>query len=208
MNSLKRALLFAAVVTGGCLYDSGDRCGPAMVYDTSLDACVCAPNAIVTGLGCTACADDEVIVAGKCGCASGYAKDASNVCEPVSGLGDACGSAGDCSNPQYGYCAPSTAGETAKTCTSTCGSDADCGAAYTCAVWEATPYCRQWSGLGQSCTGSADCAGDDASYCDTYQTHSCIVQGCSLSSDDCPRGTTCCDFSSYGLGTLCAEACQ
>jgi hypothetical protein len=207
MRFWKQALV-CGVFASGCLYDADNRCGPAMVYDAALTSCVCEANAVVSGLGCAPCGADEVVVGGVCACPTGYAKDASNTCERVAGLGDACGSNADCTSSQYGDCAPATAGTTAGTCTSACGSDGDCGAAYTCTVWEAQAYCRQWSGLGESCATSSDCASYDASYCDAYQTHTCIVQGCSLSSDDCPRGTTCCDFSSYGLGTLCAEACQ
>jgi hypothetical protein len=38
-------------------------------------------------------------------------------------------------------------------------------------------------------------------------THTCIVAGCSLSANECPRGTMCCDLSQFGLGTLCGAAC-
>jgi hypothetical protein len=38
-------------------------------------------------------------------------------------------------------------------------------------------------------------------------THTCIVAGCSLTANECPRGTMCCDLSRFGLGTLCGAAC-
>lgn len=189
--------------TTGCIYDSSDRCGAYMTYDTARAACRCDDNAVIDGLGCKPCAADEVVFAGACGCAPGSAKNAQDVCERIAGLGDPCTSATDCTNPAFAYCAPGTA-----TCTSTCADNSGCGDAYTCATWEAQPYCRQFVGLGQSCASSADCAGTDAAFCDIYQTHTCIVAGCSLATDDCPRGTMCCDFSQYGLGTLCAAACS
>jgi hypothetical protein len=73
-------------------------------------------------------------------------------------------------------------------------------------MWEAHPSGRCFEGPGQSCTGPADCTGD-ARYCDTFMTHVCIVQGCSLTMHDCPRGTMCCDFSRFGAGTLCTGGC-
>jgi len=195
-------------MAGGCVYNSNERCGPAMRLDATLDVCVCDDNAVITGLGCTPCAADEIVVAGACACPSGSAKNAVNTCEIVRGLGDACATSSECTNATYGYCAPATAGSTANTCTSTCITDVDCGATYTCATWEARPYCRAFSGLAKSCSSQADCAGTDATFCESTQTHRCMVAGCSLTTDDCPRDTTCCDFSSYGLGTLCAGACQ
>jgi hypothetical protein len=196
--------ILVLVMVGGCVYDANNRCGPNMAYDTTLEACLCADNAIVDGLGCTACAADEVVIAGACGCAPGSAKNADSVCAPIAGLGDACESAADCTNPAYAYCASGVVGST---CTSTCTDDTGCGDAYTCATWEPQPYCREFVGLGMSCASSADCAGTDATFCDTYQTHTCGVAGCSLDNGACPRGTMCCDFSQYGLGTLCATAC-
>lgn len=94
----------------------------------------------------------------------------------------------------------------AGSCNKRCASNADCGAAYTCATWDAEPTCRTFEGVGDACTSAADCTGD-ANFCDTFQTHSCGIAGCSLTANDCPRGTMCCDFSSFGLGTLCAGVC-
>jgi hypothetical protein len=199
-----KALLLVIAATSGCVYDANDRCGENMTYDTTLEACLCTDHAVVSGLGCKLCASDEVVIAGACGCARGSAKNADSICERITGLGDSCESASDCTNPAFSYCAPGVAGST---CTSTCTDDTGCGDAYTCATWEPQPYCREFVGLGASCTSSADCAGTDAMFCDTYQSHTCIVAGCSLDESECPRGTMCCDFSQYGLGTLCAGAC-
>ncbi|CAN5590540.1 hypothetical protein BH11MYX1_BH11MYX1_16650 [soil metagenome] len=196
------------LTAAGCVYDANSRCGPAMTFDETLSACVCANNAVVDGLGCKPCAADEVAQNGACGCAPGAAKSSAGVCEHVAGLGDACAGADDCTSDAYPYCAPATAGVNAATCTSTCETDLDCAPAYTCATWEPHPYCRTFAGLGTTCASSADCAATDAQFCDVYQSHTCIVSGCSLATSDCPRGSMCCDFSQYGLGTLCAPACQ
>ena len=200
--------LVLVMVVGGCVYSTNDLCGSSMVFDNALGACVCADNAVIDGLGCTPCPSGEVVIAGACGCAPGSTKNSDDVCARIAGLGDVCADASACSNPDYPVCAPASAGvTTAGTCTRTCIADSDCGDAYTCATWEPQPYCREFGGLGKSCVSSDDCAGTDATFCDTYQSHTCIVSGCSLDASDCPRGTMCCDFSQYGLGTLCAGAC-
>lgn len=168
--------------------------------------CVCEDNAIVDGRRCRPCPADEVAISGVCGCAAGTAKNNDNVCVTVAGLGDSCSNA-PCGDASYPVCAPESAGKTAETCTKACASDADCGASYTCATWEPEPYCREFGGNGKPCTTSADCAGTDATFCDTYFTHSCIVAGCSLDAGGCPRGNVCCDFSGFGFGNLCAPRC-
>jgi len=195
----------ACVVTA-CIYDPNDRCGPAMTYVSASNSCVCDGNAIAVPGGCQVCAADEVAQGTKCGCAAGKTKDANNVCVAVAGLGDPCDTSAACHDHTYSYCAHRTGGS-AGSCTKTCTTNNDCDPAYTCATWEAQPYCRTFDGVGAACTTSADCMGD-ANFCDTFQTHQCGISGCSLTANQCPRGTMCCDFSAYGLGTLCAGACQ
>src|SRR3954468_17713942 len=164
---------------GACVYDADHRCGPALTYAPAVKACVCDSNAAAVPGGCQVCAADEVPVAGKCGCAAGQTKNADNVCAAVTGLGDSCDTAAaPCTSTEYPYCAVRGAG-TAGTCTKRCTTDNDCAAVYTCADWEAQPYCRTFDGVGDPCGSSADCT-RDAKYCDTFQTHTCVVQGCSL----------------------------
>ena len=204
---MSAVLLTATVIgtaIGACLYDPDQRCGPAMHFVDVANACVCDANAIAVPGGCKACAADEVAAGGACACPAGQTKNESNVCVTVAGLGDACDTASSpCNNPMYSYCA--TSGGTSGTCTKTCTSNAECDAAYTCTTWGAHPYCRTFKGVGKSCTSPADCTGD-AMFCDTYQTHSCIVAGCDLVKNDCPRGQTCSDFSMFGLPNLCVGA--
>lgn len=202
--------LLASLLTlpaGACI-DDADRCGPNMMYDSATSTCMCEPNAFASPAGCTPCASDEVVVGGtSCGCAAGQAKDTSNVCVTVAGLGDPCDADAPCTDTTYSFCAPSTAGSIAGTCTTSCATDDDCGAAFTCATWEAQPYCRAYTGAGTSCSTQEDCASFDARTCDTFATHACMVAGCSLDDDNCPRGTTCCDLSAFGAGTACLGAC-
>jgi hypothetical protein len=206
---LQSLLLFATAAVGSaCVYDADERCGAAMTFDATLDICVCDTDAVADGLGCKRCAADEVALAGACSCATGSSKNADNICVEVAGLGDACASSAECTTPEYPVCAPATGGSSANTCTNACTSDDDCGTTYTCALWEAAPYCRTFSGFGATCSDQADCAGKDAAFCESFQTHTCVVAGCTIGTDDCPRGLQCCDFSGFGLPNLCAEACQ
>jgi hypothetical protein len=196
-----------ALITGACLYDPDHRCGPAMMFVEAANACVCNSNAIPVPGGCQPCAPDEVAVAGKCGCAAGQTKSANNVCVAVAGLGDACNTtSAPCTDTTYSYCAVRGSG-TSGTCTRTCSNNADCDSTYTCATWDAHPYCRTFDGAGKSCSTSNDCSGD-ATYCDAYMTHTCVVSGCSVSDNNCPRGTACCDLSRFGIGTLCTGSCS
>jgi hypothetical protein len=178
-----------------------------MSFDAEREICLCAQNAIASTNGCTPCADDEVVTGTTCGCPAGTAKNDTNVCAVVAGLGDACEDHTQCADSTYSFCAPMTAGTTAGTCTKMCASDDDCGGAYTCATWEAQPYCRQFSGVGATCAAQEDCAGLDAQACDTFQTHTCMIAGCSLDDGDCPRGMECCDLSAFGAGTICMPGC-
>ncbi|MCE9573824.1 MAG: hypothetical protein K8W52_11780 [Deltaproteobacteria bacterium] len=178
-----------------------------MQYVAELAACVCAPNAIAVPGGCQACAEDEVVSDNQCVCPAGEVKNDVGVCARVPGLGDPCDPSGNtCTDAVYNYCAATSA--TTGTCTNRCTSDTDCGTTGTCADWEAEPYCRTFSGVGKSCTQQSDCAGLDASSCDTVLSHTCIVAGCTVTGNECPRNQICCDYTSYGFGLLCQAACQ
>ena len=199
-------MLAASIGLGGCLYDPDHRCGPAMTFSEATLTCVCDANAIPATGGCKRCADDEVATGGKCGCAYGQIKNADDVCVTTTGLGAPCDTmTAPCGDATYSRCVVKGTG-TRGTCTNSCSTNNDCSATYTCATWETSPYCRTFEGAGTRCSSAADCTGD-AKYCDTFMTHVCLVSGCSLSAQDCPRGTRCCDFSRFGAGTLCAGGC-
>jgi hypothetical protein len=54
-------------------------------------------------------------------------------------------------------------------------------------------------GAGQACKSTAQCAGTEATYCDLSVTHQCLVEGCTVTPDNCFSGTVCCDLSTYGV---------
>jgi hypothetical protein len=213
MNRQTVFSVFGAAVAalGGCAVDEADQCGPSMVYSDELHACLCVDSAIEVAGGCQLCADSEVVdrANNQCVCPEGQVRADGGVCQEVAGLGDECnGTDLPCDDTVYPLCAM-PAGAATGFCTKPCAEDAECEDAYTCADWEEEPYCRSYSGVGQSCESDDDCAGTDAATCDTFQSHTCLVAGCSLELDDCPRGTGCCDLSAFGAGTLCIspEAC-
>ena len=193
------AALVATVLTG-CVYTEDEACGPNMRFAAELGVCLCNDDAILEGRGCTACAADEVVVGAVCACAPGEAKGEDGLCGVVQGFGAPCDATTSCTSATYGYC--SVRGGIGS-CTNRCAVDTDCPASYMCADWEPTPSCRTFTGYGATCAGPADCASYDASFC--IQGH-CTVHGCTVGTDDCPRDTMCCDFSTYGIGTLCAPA--
>ncbi len=114
-------------------------------------------------------------------------------------LGAACNTTTTpCTDPVYSYCA-SAAGADGYCTKSGCASSAECEG-YACKTTEAPAYCqRPPLGTGQACTSPADCAGTEATYCDWYMTHACLVEGCTVSPNNCYEGTDCCDLTQFGV---------
>jgi hypothetical protein len=53
------------------------------------------------------------------------------------------------------------------------------------------------TGIGTSCAAQSDCKGLKADYCaidPSGKNSICTVQNCNTSSNDCPKGYTCCKF--------------
>jgi hypothetical protein len=170
------AALFALLgaMPSACVYDASDRCGPNQVMYEDL-RCVCDANSTPTATG-----ECEPAIKGQ-----GAPCDATN---PTS-----------CSDPEFNYCQAGANGS--GYCTKTgCASTDDCSNGYACDLAVTPSVCRRPPvGLSMSCTSDADCAGTEATYCDTFQTHSCLVQGCSVAPDNCFTGWDCCDLSAFGV---------
>jgi hypothetical protein len=179
-----------------CVYDSKDRCGPHQVMYQDL-RCVCDMQSATTATGCEPCGAHEIPGATGCVCEAGYTKPEGGVCEPAPmGLGTECVDSTQCTDAAYPHCEVGT--DAKGYCTNNCASPADCTGGYACDA--AASICRRPPvGLGKSCTSDADCAGTEATYCDTFQSHSCLVQGCSLAPDNCFTGMECCDLSAFGV---------
>jgi hypothetical protein len=189
-----------AAVALGCIYDESNRCGPHMVV-SDVDACVCAEGYVLNGTECVSCPEHERFRGGGCVCDDGYfrpASDASCTPLPPSGLGAPCSSAAPCLDAKFSYCAQ--ASNLDQYCTSqSCQTDADCPDSYGCTKGADATFCQRTPlGLTAPCKLDADCAGFEATLCDTVFSNSCIVQGCSLSQNDCFSGWDCCDASAFG----------
>jgi hypothetical protein len=189
----------------GCIFDADDRCGEGQVIYGDDVRCVCAEGATWTEEGCVPCGENEVPDATGCTCESGFVRPTPDAaCEPVPGLGDDCDTESvPCTEPDYPYC--QVVSGTAGYCTaSDCTTSSDCPAGYACETSGSPRFCKRPPvGAGESCESSADCAGTEATFCETFTTHQCLVEGCSLAPDDCFEGNTCCDLSQFGLPTVC-----
>ncbi len=184
------------MVEPACLYDADQRCGDGLEYDSKDMRCVCPSGTVYAATGCVACQEHELASPAGCVCEEGYSRPTSDAaCAPApQGLGAECSpSSSSCAAP-FDHCEPS--GDSGY-CTASCASSADCEGGYAC---NTESICqRPPAGLGQSCETPDDCAGTEATFCDTFQTHSCQVQGCQLDPNNCFAGYECCDLSAFGL---------
>ena len=193
-------LAFAAAIAGGCIVDEDDRCGPHMVV-SDIDACVCEAGYVLVNKQCITCPEHERVQGAGCVCDDGYerlAEGASCTVQPTSGPGSDCAAAA-CADPDFPYCTKAPNDD--QYCTSQgCSSSADCPETYACAASAAGSFCQRTpKGMASPCEVDDDCQGYEATFCETLISHSCLVQGCSLSQNDCFQGWECCDVTSYGM---------
>jgi hypothetical protein len=181
-----------------CVYDDSQRCGPHQVLLGS-DRCACEAGYVPGDSGCVPCGEDERESNGECVCIEGYARPAEDAaCELIpEALGTACDTEGaPCRNEQYPLC-HATDG-THGYCTSGCASSADCNGGYQCHEDGADSFCRRPPvGYGDSCQSDDDCAEGEATYCDTIQSHLCLVRCSAGNTDVCFEGEGCCDFTIF-----------
>jgi hypothetical protein len=189
-------LSLLALAAPACQYDGEQRCGSGLEYDSQNGRCVCPANAAYSATGCVACNEHEIASPAGCVCEQGYARSTPDaVCAAVpQGLGASCDPAASLCAAPFDRCEPSA---TAGYCTSACTSNEQCSGGYAC---NAQSICqRPPVGLGQSCDSPDDCAGTEATFCDTFQTHACQVQGCQVDPNNCFAGFECCDLSAFGV---------
>lgn len=200
------AAFLAALAAVACLHDSGRPCGAGYI-ETAEGFCACpAGFAPVAGTArCAPCGANEIVVAAACVCAPGFARASAGAPCEVEGLGAACDTAGaPCPSQTFPTC--HAVQGTAGYCTVTgCAAAQGCAGGFTCDESVAPSYCKRPPvGQGRPCASSADCAGTEATYCESFQLKQCLVEGCAPQGDDCSAGHTCCDLSRLGLAkTLC-----
>ncbi|HTV24216.1 MAG TPA: hypothetical protein VMG12_36240 [Polyangiaceae bacterium] len=195
----------ACLLAPGCVLDTDDRCGPYEVVYGDDERCVCVNGAAYTPTGCVPCGDFEVAGVTGCVCADGYARPTPE--EPCSrqtqgDAGSACSVDAECTNPSYPHCERRASG--AGYCTSQgCTTSEACAEGFDCITSASPSVCRlPPEGAGRACTAAADCAGSEALFCDTFQSHTCLVQDCSLDVDDCFPGLECCSVAP-GVPNIC-----
>lgn len=196
---------FAAIAClGACLYDPDDVCSPNQELKNGLCDCVEGAVPAADRDGCTLCGPDEVPAAGVCACRPGMTRTPEGDCAPrPAGLGEPCDATSQpCTEADYDYCRPTEG--TSGYCTSQgCATSDDCATDYACVEEGSVRFCkRPPTGVGLPCQSSADCAGYDASYCETFQSHMCLVSDCTVTPNNCHEGWECCDLTSLGLGEL------
>lgn len=181
----------SALALAGCIVEEGDKaCGPnQMLVDTEgLRYCACMPGFIIVDDdgGCTPCGEHEVSMQNKCVCEQGYTRPSEGAACMMSDLGGACtddsGCGGDFPTCAGGYC------------TAMCSSSTECEMGWICDDSSGDKVCNKPpTGFGMSCQSDDDCKGNEASFCETFQSHSCLVS-CSATSP-CPGDWGCCDFT-------------
>jgi hypothetical protein len=171
------------VCLAACVYDPEAPCGESHQLDAKGQHCICAEGmGNDGGGGCRPCTSDEVWTAGVCIVAT----DAGRDCDPAN---PDCPSPLTCHEP-VGYCTMTDCGE--------------CPAGFYCDTSTTPSYCqRPPTGQAAPCSSAADCAGFEATYCEMIQGHVCLVQGCTLSPNDCFYGWSCCDLTLLIGVTLC-----
>jgi len=198
-----------------CLYDSSDRCDDGQAFDSKAGLCVCTGNTIAgtTEKGnpaCVACPEHEVASNDACVCEDGYQRptpEAACMIVPDA-LGLACQSDQDCTDETYDTC--HLLDDDSGYCTNTGCAAGECTGGYACDTVATPSYCaRPPDGAGKSCADQEDCAGTEATFCETYVTHVCYVEGCALDGNDCP-GKECCDLAISSGGvvrkTICVDS--
>lgn len=190
-------LVFGGHIVTGCLYDSDHPCGDTLVVEGEglNQHCVCPPDSYFTPTGCVFCGEHEVATETSCDCEPGFSRPATGAPCSEAGLGSECNPDDSMCMAPYDHCEP--AGDSGYCTTTGCSSTDDCESGYACnqdSVCQRPP-----DGLNKPCTSPDDCAGTEATFCDSFMTQSCQVQGCSLDPDDCFTGYQCCDLSSFGL---------
>jgi hypothetical protein len=203
-------LLLALTSFGGassCLYHAGDRCDPGQIYDANAGLCECDNSmGLVTGdHGCVTCGDHQVVKADSCQCADNY-EMVGTACQPTT-RGLACASDKDCNDAKYNAC--HILPDSGSYCTNTgCTDDTSCDGGYACNTSTDPAYCeRPPTGDGQPCQSSMDCQGTDATFCESFKTKVCYVQGCSLTTNDCFGGKECCDLTGPSGGLFKTQIC-
>lgn len=192
-----------AVAAQGCLVDLDHRCGENQHYDDSAEVCLCDGDFAPKDDGCVRCGENEVGSADGCVCAEGFSRPSADAaCEAAASLGEPCATDDDCGDG-YDHCALGEGSQDGYCTSADCTTAADCPTDYGCNTRQSPSFCeRPPQGLGTACEASADCAGFEASYCESVSAHACLVNDCAPDPDKCHGDWVCCD-----IGLLSQSLC-
>jgi hypothetical protein len=198
----------AVLALAGCIVADGDKaCGPDQVKVSSAGAryCECAAGFVLDPKDehrCVPCGDNEESVNGACECSAGYTRPSAGAACETSTLGAACSASEPCMG-EFPLCVAASTRDEDGYCTfEGCASSDDCLApGWLCleSVCKKPP-----DGYGRDCAAAADCVGSEATYCDTFSTHSCLVEGCGKG-QPCPGDWSCCDLGAFAPLPICFE---
>lgn len=200
--------LATTCLSDGCII-AGDKCDAHQVHLTGdYDICVCEPNAAMnpSGAGCTPCGENQEIQNGACSCKAGFVKGADGASCIASEIGARCTADLSCITAAFPYCALDKGPE--GYCTNQgCSANADCPAGWSCETAPGgTRFChRPPTGHGAPCNSSAECSSFEAKYCESLQSHTCLLEGCATSAVACPNEWGCCDYSALIGAPLCSR---
>jgi hypothetical protein len=202
--------LVLSVAPVACVYDGDNRCGPHQVL-LSEDRCACDDDYIPGPGGCVPCGENERASNGSCVCVDGFARAADNAAcaEIPAELGADCDTdSTPCPDgSKYPLC--HVVNGTSGYCTSTCADSGDCDGGYKCHQNGSDSFCRRPPiDYGNSCQTADDCAGGEATFCETIQSHLCLVPCEAGKTDGCFEGDVCCDFAIFHPICVPSNACE
>jgi len=199
ISALGMLVAFSSLLgVSSCLYDSSDRCDPEQQYDRSAGICVCTGHTVV---------GTNPDGSPGCVCEEGYLRPTPDAaCEPApDALGLPCESDAQCTDATYNTCHELEDGS--GYCTNVDCTQGSCNGGYACDTAATPSYCvRPREGEGKACTSQEDCAGTEATFCETFQSKVCYVEGCALDGNDCP-GKECCDLAGPSGGLIKKTIC-
>lgn len=76
-----------------------------------------------------------------------------------------------------------------------CESSSSCPTGELCDRYGSGRCAAAPAGLGSTCASAADCASGEATYCETFSSRTCQVQGCKELGGVCPGDFLCCHFA-------------
>ena len=198
-------LMLPSLLLASCLVDTDHPCGKLQVPEG--DHCACQSGYGLTGNTCVACGTNEVGSLDGCVCAPGFGRtDDSLPCVATDVLGQACKVDADCNDTTFSHC--QMKGDAGYCTHAGCASSADCSNDYECNTKGDPSFCeRPPGGFGMDCTSSSDCAGLEASYCESVVARACVVSGCKADVSLCPGSWSCCDIALLGA-SLCLPPSQ